>query len=646
MLELARTVEIGGDNRQFASNPLEGVANPVTIPTAEAIANRAYAAMRRAPAARITFETILGLSSTMRATQWAALGPDDRAACSAYASRRLELRDVYGLQAAAMQAREDCLAWLRRDEPAVHATDKIAWVKRYYARDGHTLGDFINDWGYTIDPRLVDEGRNPVMAFELFPKQRDLIVWVMGCLMDRKPGVVVKSRDVGASWVSMALLCSLCIFRQGFAAGVGSAVAIKIDRSGDPDTLFYKIRSFLEHLPAEFNGGFNIDQCSADKRVSFPLTGSSITGEVGDQAGRGGRKTMFIVDESAHFEHPKIIDKNLSRNTNCRIDLSSVNGMNNSFYVRAHNPAIRRFDFTTRDDPRITPELLAKMESEMDPVTFAQEVMCDWRASLEGGIIPHEWAEACIDIDKFLGIEMGGAMRAALDIADRGNDLCAMAVLKGRRVVHATQWSGKGSDTGYSVQRAMRIAEEHGMREFDYDADGMGGAAVHSDARLINEARSEVQATKKTTQEYFAAGTIGTHPYRGSEAVVRPESIVPGTKRKAKDMFANRKAQTWYEGRLACYAAWQARRGKPYDPERLLCIPGDLPLRDLLVSQLSQATAKETLTGKTQVDKNPDDVSSPDLADAVLMAMAPRKSSMNNMGSLLAMVSGSNIISR
>lgn len=598
--------------------------------------------MRRVPPARIAFERILSLSGTIRAVAWHALTEDEQTACSAYAARRLDLQAVYGDSAAHMQAREDCLAWLRRDDPAITAHDKIAWVKRYYGRDGNTLGDFINDWGYTVDPRLVDEGKNPVMAFSLFPKQRELICWTMGCLSDRKPGVVVKSRDVGASWVAMALLCTLCIFRQGFAAGVGSAVEIKIDRSGDPDTLFYKIRSFLEHLPDEFNAGFAVDKCSADKRVSFPLTGSSITGEAGDQAGRGGRKTMFIVDESAHFEHPKIIDKNLSRNTNCRIDLSSVNGMDNSFYIRAHNPAIRRFDFTTKDDPRITPELLEKMRLEMDPVTFLQEVMCDWRASLEGGIIPHEWADACVDIDKFLGIEISGAQRAALDIADRGNDLCAMAGVSGRRVNHLSQWSGKGSDTGYSVQKAMRIAEELGLRSFDYDADGMGGAAVHSDARLINEARTEGQSklVKPSPSEYFAHGTIGTHPYRGSEAVIRPDSIVPGTRRKAKDMFANRKAQTWYEGRLACYNAWRARNGQPYDLERILCIPGDLPLRDLLVNQLAQATAKETLTGKIQVDKNPDEVASPDLADAVLMAIAPRKSVMNNMGALLAMVSG------
>jgi len=598
---------------------------------ADIAADAAHAAMCRPPAVAALFD--MAVCSREPVAFAEALSPEDRSALAVYAARRKELTDVYGTQAPMMHARESRLAWLRAKDSA----RRVALVKRYYARDADTMATFIDSWGYTIDPRLIEKGRNPIMAFSLFPRQRELIHWLIGCWMDSKPGVVVKARDVGASWVAMALLATLCIFRNGFAAGVGSAVEIKIDRSGDPDTLFYKLRSFLEHLPPEFNAGFDVDTCSADKRVSFPLTGSSITGEAGDQAGRGGRKAIFIVDESAHFEHPKIIDKNLSRNTNCRIDISSVNGVANSFYTRAHNPAIRRFDFTWRDDPRITPELFEKMKAEMDPVTFAQEVLCDWHASLEGSIIPREWAEAAVDIDKWLNINMDtGALRAALDIADRGNDLNALAVARGRRVYHVEQWSGKGSDTGYSVQRAFKACEEHGITNLEYDADGMGGAAVHSDARLINEARTEKQQRQRTPEDYFANAAIGTTPYRGSEAVINPEKMVPGTRRKAKDLFANRKAQSWYMARLGCYQAWLARRGRAYDPELMVCIAGDIEHRDLLLNQLSQATQKETLTGKIQVDKNPDDVASPDLADACVMVWAPRKGGLPPMGAFLA----------
>ena len=610
-------------------------------------ADAAHEAMCRPPWAAVMFDELR--NSPWREAYLLALTNDERRALTAYALRRKELTEVYGENAAGMHVRESRLAWLRAKDSA----RRVSLLKAYYARDADTIATFIDSWGYTVDPRVLSEGRNPVMAFRLFPRQREMIKWLIECWTDHKPGVVVKSRDVGASWIAMALLCALCIFRNGFAAGVGSAVEIKIDRSGDPDTLFYKVRSFLEYLPPEFNGGFDLDKCSADKRVSFPLTGSSITGEAGDQAGRGGRKAIFIVDEAAHFEHPKIIDKNLSANTKCRIDMSSVNGMANSFYTRAHNPAIRRFDFTWRDDPRKNypgSTWYETQKAELDEVVLKQEIDCDFRASLEGVCIPRDWVDAAVDIDKFLGITCdSGALRGALDIADRGIDKNAFVIIKGRKIFFASTWSGKNSDTGYSVQRAMAIAEAHGLAAFDYDADGMGGAAVHSDARLINEARTTKQAALKnpTTAEYFAHDTIGTHPYRGSEAVVRPESIVPGTKRTAKDLFYNRKAQSWYEARLGFFNSWKARNGKPYDVSRVICIaselenePGKPNLRDLLLSQLTQATVKETLTGKIQIDKNPDDVGSPDVADAAVIALAPRKSSMTNMGALLTAVSG------
>jgi phage terminase large subunit len=264
--------------------------------------------------------------------------------------------------------------------------------------------------------------------------------------------------------------------------------------------------------------------------------------------------------------------------------------------------------------------------------------------------IPADWIEAAIDIDVHLGLDCeSGALRGGLDIADRGLDKNAFVIVKGRKITFAAQWSGKNSDTGYSVQRAMAICEARGLPAFDYDADGMGGAAVHSDARLINEARLDAQAklVRPTTAEYFSHGTIGTHPYRGSEAVIRPEVIVPGTKRKAKDLFTNRKAQSWYEARLGFFNSWKARKGKPYDASRVICIASDLAnedgkpnLRDILVAQLNQATVKETIAGKIQIDKNPDDIGSPDVADAAVIALAPRKSSMTNMGALLTAVGG------
>ncbi|MDT9693866.1 hypothetical protein Q5762_37205, partial [Streptomyces sp. P9(2023)] len=55
--------------------------------------------------------------------------------------------------------------------------------------------------------------------------------------------------------------------------------------------------------------------------------GSTITGESGDNIGRGGRKSMYFKDESAHYERPEKIEAALGDNTNVQVDISSVNGL-------------------------------------------------------------------------------------------------------------------------------------------------------------------------------------------------------------------------------------------------------------------------------------------------------------------------------
>ena len=492
-------------------------------------------------------------------------------------------------------------------------------LKAYY-RDH--IAQFLNDWGVTIDVRLVSEGRDPLMPFLLFPKQVELVDWIVERWKNNEPGVVVKARDVGASWVAMAAGASMCLFNRNFAVGVGSATEIKLDRSGDPDTLFYKLRQFLQHLPPEFRGGWTLDKNSAYMRLSFPETGSSITGEAGDQCGRGGRKSIFFVDESAHFEHPKLIDASLAATTNCRIDMSSVNGSANSFYEKAHNPAIKRFDFTWRDDPRKDQAWYDKKCAELDPVIVAQEINCDWNASIEGVVIPSAWVQAAVGLHERLGITVAGSKRAALDVADRGVDKNAMAFTHGVLLVHAESWSGKDSDIAATTSKAFRLCDERGYDEFDYDADGLG-AGVRGDARVLNEHRTQPGPDARPRGRPINVGE-----YRGSGAVIFPERIVPRTNRKNEDFYSNRKAQAWWSAKLRFAESFKASKGEPYDPDSIICIARDIPELSRLTSELSQATVKETMTGKLQINKTPDDAMSPNLADAIIMAFAPRKPTM------------------
>src|SRR6476620_1402069 len=64
----------------------------------------------------------------------------------------------------------------------------------------------------------------------------------------------------------------------------------------------------------------------------FAASGESITGESGDDIGRGGRTLIYFKDESAHYEHPESIEAALGDTTRVQIDISSVNGLGNVFH--------------------------------------------------------------------------------------------------------------------------------------------------------------------------------------------------------------------------------------------------------------------------------------------------------------------------
>ena len=130
-----------------------------------------------------------------------------------------------------LQARIDRLNRIRKNPSCMPAL----WA---YYRDNPA--DFISDWGCTVDPRNVARGLPSFLPFVLMPKQRELINWIIEHWRGNRSGLVEKSRDCGASWIAMALSCTLCIFHDSMMIGVGSATEDKLDRSGDPDTLFYK----------------------------------------------------------------------------------------------------------------------------------------------------------------------------------------------------------------------------------------------------------------------------------------------------------------------------------------------------------------------------------------------------------------------
>jgi hypothetical protein len=423
----------------------------------------------------------------------------------------------------------------------------------------------------------------------------------------------------------MALSCTLCLFTPELSIGWGSRKAELVDTLGDPDSLLEKARMFMSLLPVEFRGGWVRDKHSTHMKIEFPESGSIITGEGGDKIGRGGRQSIYFVDEAAHLERPKLIDAALSATTDCRIDLSSVNGTVNPFAQKRRRGNIKQFLFNWRDDPRKDDAWYEKQKFELDSITLAQEVDMDENASVEGVLIPSAWVQAAIDADKKLGISASGGKTAGLDVADEGKDKNAFAGRLGVRLEVLEQWSGKDSDIYYTVQRAFGLCDDYGLKAFDYDSDGIG-SGCRGDARVINEGREPPDR-------------ITANAYRGSGEVQKPDSdnLVKG--RKNKDFFANRKAQAWWQLRLRFQNTFRAvELGMKVDFAEIIVIPSELNNRAQLVAELSQPTYTPNGAGKIVVDKLGDDAASPNLADAVVICYAGTNAPMRISGDLLRRV--------
>jgi hypothetical protein len=491
-----------------------------------------------------------------------------------------------------------------REDPSILPALK-AFYKEHPAQ-------FMIDWGMTSDPRNADIGLPVVMPFLLFPRQEEWVEWVVDHWRARKPGLTEKSRDMGLSWLSVGLACTLCLFHDNLVIGFGSRKEEYVDKIGAPKSLFYKARQFMALLPVEFRGGWTPGD-APHMRLSFPDTGSHISGESGDGIGRGDRTSIYFVDEAAHLERPLLTDASLSQTTNCRQDLSSVNGLGNPFAQKRHGGKIDVFTFHWRDDPRKDDAWYAKMRAEHSPVVVAQEIDINYSASVEGVLIPSEWVQASINAHIMLGIEPTGAKRAAMDVADRGVDLNALCGRYGILVNFMKSWSGKGDDIFESVQKSFDICDAHGYAGFHYDADGLG-AGVRGDARVINEQR-----------RFEGRGELTVEPFRGSGAVHDPDGEMVN-KRKNKDFFANAKAQAWWHLRTLFLNTYRAVfEGMAFDPDEIISLDGDMDKEMLLqlVAELSQPTWSLKGVGKMLVDKAPDGTRSPNLADSVMICFAP-----------------------
>lgn len=490
---------------------------------------------------------------------------------------------------------------------------------------------FINAFVDTFDPRnaMIDlPTRLPLVLFE---RQAQLVEFLLACLREEANGLIDKSRDMGATWVAGGFSVWLWRFWPGASIGWGSRKEQLVDKLGDPDSIFEKMRMIVKGLPRAFwPRGFDPSSHMTYMRIINPENEATITGEAGDNIGRGGRKSIYFVDEAAHLERPESVEAALMDNTRVQIAISTVNGVGNVFdrkrqagieWVpgRTEYPQgqTRVFVLDWRDHPLKTEawhksrEIDARANGLLH--LFRQEVDRDAAASLSGIIIKPEWISAAVDAHIELGFGDIGGWSGGFDPYDEGGDLHALSFRKGVVLEYAEDW-GDG-DTGDATRQVIKETLGRTPVAIQYDCIGIG-AGVKAEANRL-------KADKKLPQG------VDFLPWDAGSAVVRPkERVVPGDQNSPtnEDFYYNLKAQGWWSLARRFEKVYRMKvEGIKYPSSELISLSSKLPKLHQIKRELSQPVMKKSGDLRLVVDKAPAGTRSPNIADSIMMNFFPVK---------------------
>ncbi len=477
---------------------------------------------------------------------------------------------------------------LKDKQRSVHIIDVVH--KDEYERCRDDIAYFVDTYCWIDEPR--EPGlQGTTIRFKLFPRQREFLLWMEQRLEAGEEGIVEKSRDVGATWLSCAFLLHKWLFVPGFKGTIGSRKSDQVDMLGVLNALLPKVRHMLERLPSWMVPPYR-DQFM---KLINSATGATITGEAGDNMGRGGRSSIYIIDEAAFIERSALVDAAISANSNCKIWVSTPNVTGNMFATKRHSQKFPVFTFHWWQDPRKTQEWYDAKKEAMDSIIFAQEVEIDYHASQLNSVIHGSWTQAATNFE----LNFRGVPRVAgLDVAGFGSNFNVLVIRQGSKVLSVDSW--QGTNTTQTAYTALEKCKQMGVVRLFYDVIGVG------------------EGVGATLSE---ADTLGIECQGVRSGNTASDRVWDGERRTSKEKFLNLRAELWWLVSIRFRNTFEHVRGiKQHPDSEMISILDD----DILRMQLAAPQFKFTESGKIKVESKIDlrkrGVTALDRADALVLA--------------------------
>jgi hypothetical protein len=303
------------------------------------------------------------------------------------------------------------------------------------------------------------------------------------------------------------------------------------------------------------------------------------------------------------------VERALSENTECRIDVSTPNGSGGPFYRKRFSGEFPVFTFHWKDDPRKGPRWYAKKKRKLEPHVLAAEVDIDYEASAGDVTVPAAYVRASQQLYRLLKernmLPERGPGIAGLDV---GGGVAANVFVPryGPVVGMSEEWTR--DDSIDTAGKARDLALEKDCRIVKYDSIGVGKGVTSAFRRIENMPCQGVNTGKKPTRTRWEDG------------------------KRAKDKFRNLKAELWWTVRDGTKKAYElllfltGEEGIEHKIEDVILLPDD----PALAAELSLPLYMRTESGLIQIESKEHmikvrGIASPDHADALILTYAPEK---------------------
>lgn len=194
---------------------------------------------------------------------------------------------------------------------------------------------YLNAMGWIFEPRPDDDALM-VLPFITYPFQ-DLAFLAILNAIGKHDLVIEKSRDMGASWMCIYAFEWRWHFRRRQTFLMLSRNENLVDKTGSPDSLFYKLDFIHEHQP----GWLLPEMDRMSMHMENNTLASVIDGESTNKfAGVAGRRLAILADEFSKMPEQAVIARGTQAVSNSRIFLFTPEGTGNMAYQMAEKPEI------------------------------------------------------------------------------------------------------------------------------------------------------------------------------------------------------------------------------------------------------------------------------------------------------------------